>query len=266
MISGVRLDFAVPAVCFSLSFGFSVGISGDVPLATQVAASLPVNSALLSVPSGDIPVTGDVPPKDSVIPVESDAGKDSEDDLAVSLDNPESLLAGGVDSLAMIAIGAAEGTRLPTGETTAAFGSHKDPGNGKENKGTCSWQATAVASAEEGDARCMERIKKDITLLLNDAYSRGMVLNLEEFLNALDLANQAPAAALTRGGYLDRLQEARQMGLQGDAAISWARVRSYLDPDTLRWNAPGLGNREESITADQERRMREIKAAMEAQL
>jgi hypothetical protein len=63
------------------------------------------------------------------------------------------------------------------------------------------------------------------------------------------------------GGYIDRLKQAQEMGLIGSEAVLWARVRSYLDPDTNQWNAPGLGNTVENISHDQQRRMDAIDRA-----
>jgi hypothetical protein len=74
-------------------------------------------------------------------------------------------------------------------------------------------------------------------------------------MNGLDLANQAPLAALDRGGYIDRLKEARDRGLRGNEAILTARVNSYREPSTNLWDAPGLGNNEADIRHDQARRM-----------
>jgi hypothetical protein len=87
-------------------------------------------------------------------------------------------------------------------------------------------------------------------------------LSTEAWLNAIDLANQAPEAALEPGGYLDRLQEAHRLNLGDTDAITWARTRSYIDPDTQQWNAPGLGNTLAGVAADQERRMRAIARAI----
>lgn len=175
----------------------------------------------------------------------------------------EALTAGDADSLAMVAIGAAEGTRGPDGSKNPAYQGHTDPGNAAWNKGTCSWQATPVATPEEGDARCLERVKQDFARLTEEAAAMGMKLSLEELVNGLDLANQAPLATKGEGSYLHRLKEARDKGLSGWEAISWARVWSYIDPATGTWNAPGLGNNEADITHDQERRMGMIQKALE---
>ncbi|NJO49708.1 MAG: hypothetical protein HC840_09970 [Leptolyngbyaceae cyanobacterium RM2_2_4] len=63
---------------------------------------------------------------------------------------------------------------------------------------------------------------------------------------------------------MDRLKEAHDIGLRGSDAVLWARTRSFLDPDTNRWNAPGLGNTTRGVTSDQDRRMRAIARAIEA--
>ena len=53
------------------------------------------------------------------------------------------------------------------------------------------------------------------------------------------------------------------MGYTGFESIVVARTRSYINPDTQRWNAPGLGNTLESITRDQRRRANAVAQAME---
>jgi hypothetical protein len=171
---------------------------------------------------------------------------------------------GGVNSLVAIAVGHAEGTRTATGEKTRAYGGHTDPGNGVWNLGTFSYQHGA-ASPAEADTRQLQRLGQQATIIIQAAQQRDIRLSLEAQLNAIDLANQSPAAALSAGGYLDRLQEAYQMGLHDQDAILWARTRSYLDPDTRQWNAPGLGNTVEGITADQDRRMQAIARVLQTQ-
>lgn len=173
----------------------------------------------------------------------------------------DALFQGGENSLVARAIGSAEGTRTPEGGRTPAYGGHTDPGNGVWNLGTFSYQHGA-RSPEEADAKQLQRLQSQAETLTRQAEERGLSLTLEEKLNALDLANQSPRAALSTGGYMDRLREAYDMGLRGTDAILWARTRSFLDPDTRQWNAPGLGNTVEGITADQERRMNAIARAI----
>jgi hypothetical protein len=54
------------------------------------------------------------------------------------------------------------------------------------------------------------------------------------------------------------------MGYEGSEAIVVARTRSYINPNTNRWNAPGLGNTEASITRDQRRRTNAVASALAA--
>ncbi|WP_448596841.1 hypothetical protein [Thermoleptolyngbya sp.] len=189
---------------------------------------------------------------------------------SASLENPvvaalpamlQAAFAGGVDSLVAIAVGSAEGTRTPRGDYTAAYQGHSDPGNGVWNLGTFSYQHGA-ASPAEADRKQIQRLQRQAQQLQQTAAKLGLELSVAEQLNGIDLANQSPQAALSRGGYLDRLLEARQQGMTGEAAILWARTHAFLDPDTQRWNAPGLGNTAESITRDQARRMVAVQRAI----
>jgi hypothetical protein len=166
-------------------------------------------------------------------------------------------------SIVATAVGSAEGTRTPDGGRTWAFQGHVDPGNGVWNLGTFSYQHGA-SSPDEADRKQLERLKGQAQTLRRAAQERGITLTLEEELNGIDLANQSPRAALSRGGYMDRLKEAHDIGLRGSDAVLWARTRSFLDPDTNRWNAPGLGNTTRGVTNDQDRRIRAIARAIEA--
>jgi hypothetical protein len=175
---------------------------------------------------------------------------------------------GGADSLVAHAVGAAEGTRTPTGDKTPAYYGHKDPGNGAWNQGSFSYQH-AAKTPEEADQKQLQRLARQDALLQQKAAELGIAYleDLEVRLNGIDLANQAPLAAIAQdgGGYIDRLKQAQEMGLAGSDAVLWARVRSYLDPDTGKWNAPGLGNTVDRIAHDQERRMSRIAQTLAVQ-
>ncbi len=164
------------------------------------------------------------------------------------------LFAGGSESVVAIAVGSAEGTRMPDGAKTWAFAGHWDSGNGRWNLGTFSYQHGA-ASPEAADQAQLARLHHQAQDLRAIATTHGLTLTPEELLNGIDLANQSPEAALSAGGYIDRLVEARQQGLEGADAVLWARTYAYLDPSTQQWNAPGLGNTTQGIVADQQRRM-----------
>lgn len=169
----------------------------------------------------------------------------------------------GSNSLVARTVGSAEGTRYANGRRTTAYFGHTDPGNGVWNLGTFSYQHEA-ASPEEADEKQLRRLKRQGLQLEAQAKEMGISLSLTEKLNGLDLANQAPLAALDKGGYIERLVQARRLNMQEEEAILWARTYAYIDPDTRRWNAPGLGNNVKSITLDQERRMAAIAEALRA--
>ncbi|MGD1952013.1 MAG: hypothetical protein ACFB14_20550 [Leptolyngbyaceae cyanobacterium] len=168
-------------------------------------------------------------------------------------DLPTWIYEGGSDSLVARVIGRAEGTRTASGTHTRAYYGHTDPGNGVWNMGTFSYQHGA-SSPDEADNKQLQRLKQQGNKLAKQAEHADLSMTLGEVLNGLDLANQSPRAALERGGYVDRLAEAREQGMKNGEAIVWARTYSYLNPDTQRWNAPGLGNTLPSIRRDQHRR------------
>ncbi|MGI0490330.1 hypothetical protein ACN4EG_00850 [Alkalinema pantanalense CENA528] len=171
------------------------------------------------------------------------------------------IFAGGENSLVARAVGSAEGTRRPDGGKNPAYYGHVDPGNAQWNLGSFSYQHGA-ASPENADDRQLRRLQRQDQIIRERAVQYGMKLGLQERLNAIDLANQAPLAALDRGGYVEQLKAAKQDGLSGEAAILEARVNSYRHPDTQQWDAPGLGNNESFIRHDQARRMDAIAQAI----
>jgi hypothetical protein len=168
------------------------------------------------------------------------------------------------DSLVAKAVGSAEGTRRPDGGQNPAYQGHVDPGNAVWNVGTFSYQHCGNCAPAEADRRQLARLARQFAQIQTHARDRyGVQLSLEEQLNAIDLANQAPLAALAQGGYVDRLQAAKQHGLTGSDAILQARVYAYKNPQTDRWEAPGLGNTKSRITQDQARRQAAIAAAIQ---
>jgi hypothetical protein len=223
----------------ALSFDLNSTASRPTPSSTQSQAS-PSRQGGQATPTPNLP---------SPVPQTS-----------TSLD---ALFQNGSNSIVAKAVGSAEGTRTPDGGRTWAFQGHVDPGNGVWNLGTFSYQHGAN-SPDEADRKQLERLRGQAQTLRRAALERGITLTLEEELNGIDLANQSPRAALSRGGYMDRLKEAHDVGLRGSDAVLWARTRSFLDPDTNRWNAPGLGNTTQGVTSDQARRMQAIAKAIEA--
>ncbi len=174
-----------------------------------------------------------------------------------------SLFDGDSDSLVAWAVGSAEGTRTPNGTINPAYFGHTDPGNRVWNMGTFSYQHGA-STPTEADQKQLARLKNQGDVLRQRALKHGLNLTLEETLNGLDLANQSPLASIGRVGYIERLVEAKANGYEGAEAILVARTRSYINPNTGRWNAPGLGNTEPSIRRDQKRRADAVAKAIAA--
>lgn len=176
---------------------------------------------------------------------------------------------GGADSLVAHCVGAAEGTRTPSGAINPAYFGHTDPGNQVWNKGTFSYQHGA-ATPEEGDRLQLERLLGQAEIQENQAYEQGLVMTLEERLQGIDLANQSPTSGLGSNGrirsrgYVSLLVDAKLLGVGGEvvhegyalpADVAWARVSSYIDPQTNRWTSSGLGATESDTRRDQQRRM-----------
>lgn len=162
------------------------------------------------------------------------------------------LFTGGTDSLVSKAVGSAEGTRTPTGGYTSAYYGHVDPGNGVWNLGSFSYQHGAT-SPEDADKKQLRRLQQQTLELQRQAQAKALNLALLEELNGIDLANQAPLAALDRG-YINWLFVAKQQPMDSRSQVIWARTKAFLDPDTGYWDAPGLGNHWDGIYRDQQRR------------
>jgi hypothetical protein len=170
------------------------------------------------------------------------------------------LFTGNSDSLVARTVGHAEGTRNPDGSRTSAYYGHIDPGNGVWNLGSFSFQhcnepAYACSTPEAADAHQLRRLQSQTQQLEARSAALQLPLSVEEALNGIDLTNQAPLAVLSKPGYPEYLSQAKQRGLRGQNAILEARVWSYWNPATGTWDAPGLGNQEDSIRHDQHRRM-----------
>jgi hypothetical protein len=184
-----------------------------------------------------------------------------------SRDRQRQLFAGGVNSLVARTLGHAEGTRTEQGDKTAAYYGHIDPGNGVWNLGTFSFQhcpeaAYQCTTPEAADIYQLRRLQGQALALQESAEQMGLRLTLLEHLNGIDLANQAPLAALGTPGYVALLRQAQHQGLTATEALLWARVQSYWNPKTQAWDAPGLGNTMGTIRADQNRRMAAIALAL----
>ena len=182
----------------------------------------------------------------------SDASELASSSLPTLAPQIQALFKGGPDSVVARAVGSAEGTRKPNGDRTWAYHGHQDPGNGHWNLGSFSYQHEASSPAD-ADEKQLRRLQNQTVQLQQLAAQKQLELSITEILNGIDLANQAPLAALDRG-YIHRLEEARQLSLTEAEGILHARTWSYWDPDLDQWNAPGLGNQWWSISEDQRRR------------
>lgn len=177
--------------------------------------------------------------------------------------NPDALFDGGADSIVARTVGHAEGTRTADGQKTSAYYGHVDPGNAHWNIGSFSYQhCDKTCTPEVADDRQLARLRRQTAVIQQRAAANNITLTLEEALNGIDLANQAPLAALDQGGYIDHLKFAHQQGQTGADAVLYARTWAFRNPQTQTWDAPGLGNRYESISHDQERRLSAIAKAL----
>jgi len=230
---------ALPAAFEPLPGDVAVSPTPAVPQSPAVSFDLPTATVSAATPT---PATTPVPKP--------------------TVDGTDDFFTGGSDSLVARTVGHAEGTRTADGSKTRAYYGHSDPGNGVWNLGSFSYQHGAK-SPEDADDKQLARLKRQRETLRQKAAAAKLQWSREEELNALDLANQAPLAALDTPGYVDWLKQARDRGLTGSDAVLWARTQSYRNPRTGRWEAPGLGNTEDGISHDQNRRLTAIARALE---
>ncbi len=240
----------------TLSFG-TAAMAQAKPVALKFDVSQPAQSSVRATTNVSAPVALTFLPESPSKPINR---------LAISQTEPYpmgELFTGGTDSLVSKTVGNAEGTRTPTGGYTHAYYGHIDPGNGAWNLGSFSYQHGA-ASPEEADQKQLKRLQQQALELRRQAQASTFSLSLLEELNGIDLANQAPLAALDRG-YIDWLYIAKQQPMDSRSQIVWARSKAFLDPDTGYWDAPGLGNHWDAIYRDQQRRYDAIRHALNSQ-
>ena len=173
------------------------------------------------------------------------------------------LFKGGSNSSVSKSVGLAEGTRTIKGGKTPAYYRHPDPGNGVINVGTFSYQH-AASSPEDADSKQIPVLKAQAIKILVAARKMGITMTLAEAVNGVDLYNQAPKAVWERGGYLDTLKKAKSQNFTGEKAIIEARTKAFWNPNTMKWDAEGLGSNEDSVRHDQTRRAGAISQALDA--
>jgi hypothetical protein len=93
------------------------------------------------------------------------------------------------------AIGRAEGTRDRDGNPTAAYQGHTDPGNGKRNQGSFSYQHGAP-TPEEADRRWLQVLREAEQRYQDQARAKyGHPLSRAALVAILDAHTQSPDAA-----------------------------------------------------------------------
>lgn len=241
--------------------GLTLGLLGPVATAQAQTVALKFDVAQ---PAKSSPRATATPTKPVALTFLVDPQSQPEQPSPINQTAPYSmhdLFTGGSDSLVSKAVGSAEGTRTPTGGYTHAYYGHVDPGNGVWNLGSFSYQHGATSPAE-ADKKQLRRLQRQTLELRHQAQKNAFSLSLLEELNGIDLANQAPLAALDRG-YINWLSVAKQQSMHKETQIVWARTKAFLDPDTGYWDAPGLGNHWEAIYRDQQRRYDAILRALD---
>ncbi len=162
------------------------------------------------------------------------------------------------DAPGSIAIGAAEGTRTPSGGTTDLYWGHSDPANGVNNLGTFSYQHGA-SSPRDADWLQLKRLKGQLKYIQRQAQEQKVSLSTLDLVAAADLSNQSPAAGRD---FVANLKKVRTQGLKDLDAVIEARVQSYVDPETGLLAAGGFGNDWTTLRHDQRRRMMELEKTL----
>ena len=169
--------------------------------------------------------------------------------LRQQLSNPDTTLS--------VAIGNAEGTRTRTGGRTSAYGAHNDPGNGRRNLGTFSYQAYQnpnVRTPEQADAVQLQRLRAQIPAYESAVRRAGLDPNNPRLQAAyFDLWNQSPRMAQR---FLERLPQTlagREITVE---SLTAARLNSCYD-DRGRFTSTGLNNPRQA-ERDQRRRLEAI--------
>ncbi|MCY7323000.1 MAG: hypothetical protein LH660_14660, partial [Phormidesmis sp. CAN_BIN36] len=228
----------------SVTLDFDGTISAKRNSVETIATSRPVKSPQNPATAQlETPELSFNPPKPNRDPEETTAKKTvtrtpspQAEVSSVLADNTEAIFEGGSNSIVAKTVGHAEGTRSLNGSRTRAYYGHVDPGNGVWNLGSFSYQhCDASCTPDEADDRQLRRLRGQSEVLGQRAASNGIRMTLEERLNGIDLANQAPLAALDQGGYVDWLRAAHQKGMTGSSAVLWARTYSFLNPRTQTW-------------------------------
>ncbi|MCT7984977.1 hypothetical protein NG796_17025 [Laspinema sp. A4] len=150
-----------------------------------------------------------------------------------------------MDSIAVLAIGHAEGNLTVSGQYTSLIHGHIDPsligGRKVLNKGWCSNYGKG-GTLEQANQGCLKRTQSRINLIASRMEKHGLPpeQHLELFLNILDLWNQAsPRVSDVAPSVAGNLHK---KGLRGEDFILTTRVESFRDETTEQLSAGGLFN------------------------
>lgn len=159
------------------------------------------------------------------------------------------------NSVGVIAIGMAEGTRTIEGDKTPAWQGHSDSGNGAINQGTFSWQGNA-RSAEDADQQAIDHIQNTvIPSLLEDGVQHQVRLSPSLLLQGVDLWIQSPAAG---NKFVVNLKRCRNSNELETDILLCARMQSYYDSQTGELDATGFNNDSTRLMQDQLRRIHNV--------
>ncbi|MCT7957249.1 hypothetical protein [Laspinema palackyanum] len=150
-----------------------------------------------------------------------------------------------MDSIAVYAIGHAEGNMTVSGQETPLIHGHVDPsligGRKVINRGWCSNYGKG-GTLEQANKGCLERTQSRIPLISSRMEKHGLPpdQNFELFLNILDLWNQASPRVSDVAPKV--AGDLHKKGLRGEDLILTTRVESFRDEATGQLSAGGLFN------------------------
>ena len=168
----------------------------------------------------------------------------------------KSLLNGGTNSFVAKVVGYSEGTRTIDGNFTDAYDGHLDPGNGRKNLGSFSFQGAALSPAD-ADVRQINKLTNIfLPAFLSAAKTKGWTKNiLLMFLIGCDLYVQSEMAAMSPPCYLETAEDTSDLTVQAKA-----RIAGYYNSNG-QLDAPGFNNDINIVIEDQTRRVNAVAAA-----
>jgi len=188
--------------------------------------------------------------------VKSFASEDEKEIVSIA----QSLLSSS-NAVGFVAIGTAEGTRTRNGGKTSLYNYHEDPGNRARNIGTCSWQTGGASTPEEADELCRTKrlLGETLPMLIRESKKHKVPLDAETLVIGFDAAVQAPLAAQDFIKHLASDKCKRESDPH-----HCARVNSFFNPDTGKWEVTNIFKPLGALEHDQARRIGEIRETLAA--